>query len=83
MAHLHELSHFVLVVDDENAHAEGQGRADIAVPLDRVRMNTAVRRDPRAPHHIDFPVARQVEVGALREQRFDDRLVRQWLQCVM
>src|SRR5487761_2054130 len=37
----------------------------------------------RASHHIDFPVARQVEVGALREQRSDDRLVRQWLQCVM
>ena len=78
-----ELAQLIRIVDDESRHAERQRGADVAVALDRMRMDAALGGHAEAAHQVDFAVGREIEIGARRAQRVDDRGVRQRLDRVV
>jgi hypothetical protein len=83
IAELHELAQFVRIIDDEALDAVGQRGTNVAVALDRVRVNAALRRHAQAVHQGDLAVGGEIEAGALLAQRGDDRRERQRLQRVV
>ena len=68
LAVAHELADLVRVVGDERRHAEAQRVADVAVALDRVRVDAALRGDALRLDQLDLTGRRQVEEGALVAQ---------------
>jgi hypothetical protein len=83
LAVAHELADLVRVVDDEGRDAEAQRVANVAVALDRVRVDAALRGDALRLDQLDLAGRRQVEEGALVPQRRNDRRVRQRLERVV
>jgi|GEM_PF-4602784 len=83
LAIAHELLDLVGVVRDERRHAVAQRIADVAVALDRVRVNAALGRNALRLDELHLARGRKIEEGAFVAQRRDDRSVRQRLQRVM
>jgi hypothetical protein len=83
LAVAHELANFVRIVGHEGRHAEAQRVADVAVALDRVRVDAALRRDALRLDQLDLTGRRQVEEGAFVLQRRNDGRVRERLESVV
>ena len=80
---LDELADLVLVVDDERVHAEAQRIADVAVALDRMRVDAAIRRHPDRSHQRRLAVGGQVEARAQGCERAHDGSLGQRLERVV
>src|SRR6185312_6654530 len=78
-----ELAHFIGVVGDEDAHAEFERVANIAVALDRMGVDAALRIEAEPLHELHFARRREIEEGALLAHRLHHRRMGQGLQGVV
>ena len=83
LAIAHELPDLVRIVGDEGRHAVAQRVANVAVALDRMRVDAALGRDALRLDQFDFAGRGEIEKRAFVAQAGDDGRVRQRLQRVM
>ena len=79
----HELAQLVGIVDDEARDTEGQRGANIAIALDRVRVNAALGATPRRRTRSTSPLVARSKQPPRSTQRRDDRRVRQGLDRIV
>src|SRR5690606_3796652 len=83
LAIAYALLDLVLIVGDERRGAESERVADVAVALDRVRVDAALRRDALCLYQLHFAGRGEIEIGVFVAQACDYGRVRQRLERIM